>query len=78
MSVFDWLFRRNRKTETEPPADAVAKSPEQPAVPAATQPSAIAQPPGADAPGSPAPATKADPYGNEFLPARVTGRNSLP
>ena len=68
MSVFDWLFRRNRKTETEPPADAVAKSPEQPAVPAATQPSAIAQPPGADAPGSPVPATKEDPYGNEFLP----------
>jgi retron-type reverse transcriptase len=63
MSVFDWLFRRNRKTESEP----VAPSPPPPVAPADEQ--------GANAPRSPkkpvgdasAPAT-GDPYGTEFLP----------
>ncbi len=55
MGAFDWLFRRNRKTESEPlvppPAPPVADSPRVGAKPQA-------------APATPV----ADPYGTEFLP----------
>src|SRR5687767_11913382 len=70
MSVFDWLFRRNRRTEGEP-----LSPPPPPAAPP-TYPVASEPPPVADAPGSvksPEPGASAtgvstDPYGTEFLP----------
>ncbi len=59
MSVFDWLFRRGRKTESEPLVPPVAP---------------VADAPGSPTPNTPATpqaapaALVADPYGTEFLP----------
>ncbi|MCE9566954.1 MAG: reverse transcriptase family protein [Planctomycetes bacterium] len=54
MSAFDWLFRRNRKIESEP------------LVPPTTPESPVANAPGSPKPPPPAPV--ADPYGSDFLP----------
>jgi len=53
MSAFDWLFRRNRKTESEPLVPPPAPRTE-------AKPQAVA-------PAAPA-APVADPYGSDFLP----------
>jgi retron-type reverse transcriptase len=58
MSVFDWLFRRNRKPESEPPAPAPVSPPPPPAEPAQRLPT---KPEDESLP-------VADPYGTEFLP----------
>jgi RNA-directed DNA polymerase len=60
MSVFDWLFRRGRKSESEP---LVPPPPAAPGTPVADAPGSSSTPP---APGSPEPIT--DPNGSEFLP----------
>ena len=59
MSAFDWLFRRKRTPESEPPA------PAPPAAPAPATP--VATPPAASAPAPPK-APAADPMSSEFLP----------
>jgi retron-type reverse transcriptase len=64
MSAFDWLFRRNRKTESEPLVPPPAPAPEPtptPTTPAQARPASAAKP-------AAAPPTAADPYGTEFLP----------
>lgn len=61
MSVFDWLFRRNRRTESEPLVPPPPTSP--PTYPVASE----SAPPAAKPPDAPPPPV-ADPYGTEFLP----------
>jgi RNA-directed DNA polymerase len=64
MSVFDWLFRRNRKTESEPlvPPPVADPSPTPPVAGVPGSPN----PQGANATRSETPA--GDPYGTDFLP----------
>jgi retron-type reverse transcriptase len=62
MGAFDWLFRRGRKSESEPivsPPPTETRGADAPRSPEPTSP-------GVNTPGSPQPAT--DPYGTEFLP----------
>jgi len=56
MSAFDWLFRRNRKTESEPLVPPPAPRAE--AKPQAATPAPVAA----------TPTSVADPYGSDFLP----------
>src|SRR5437773_1343091 len=63
MSIFDWLFRRGRKPESEPLVPPPTPAPAAPAAPRSPAPTD----PGVDTPVSPEP-TAADPYGTEFLP----------